>query len=73
MAAGEFADWQDSLRQRLTSVTRPNEFEEIVEKLSTGILFPARWCKVIQIKRFEHHRFACQSCQTISLWKQRLL
>ena len=37
MAAGEFADWQDSLRQRLTSVTWPKEFEEIVEKLSTGI------------------------------------
>ena len=37
MAAGEFADWQDSLRQRLTTVTWPKEFDEIVEKLSTGI------------------------------------
>lgn len=37
MAAGEFADWQDSLRQRLAAVTWPKEFNEIVEKLSTGI------------------------------------
>ena len=37
MAAGEFADWQDSLRPRLAAVTWPKEFDEIVEKLSTGI------------------------------------
>ena len=37
MAAGEFADWQYSLRQRLAAVAWPKEFDEIVEKLSTGI------------------------------------
>ena len=37
MAAGEFADWQDSLRQSLSTVTWPKEFGEIVEKLSTGV------------------------------------
>ena len=37
MAAGEFADWQDSLRQSLAAVKWPKEFKEIVEKLSTGI------------------------------------
>ena len=37
MADGEFADWQDSLRQRLAAVTWPKEFDEIVQKLSTGI------------------------------------
>lgn len=37
MAAGEFADWQDSLRQSLSTVTWPKEFDEIVEKLSTGV------------------------------------
>ena len=36
MAAGEFADWQDSLKQRLAGVTWPKEFDEIVEKLSAG-------------------------------------
>lgn len=36
MAAGEFADWQDSLKQSLAAVTWPKEFDEIVKKLSTG-------------------------------------
>ena len=37
MAAGEIADWQNSLRQRLAAVTWPREFHGIIEKLSNGI------------------------------------
>ena len=37
MAAGEIADWHISLRQRLAAVSWPIEFQEVVEKLSTGI------------------------------------
>lgn len=37
MAAGEFADWQVSLREKLAALDWPAEFEEIVDKLSNGI------------------------------------
>ena len=37
MAAGEFADWQVSLREKLAALDWPVEFQEIVDKLSNGI------------------------------------
>ena len=37
MAAGEIADWQGSLSQRLAAVDWPIEFHGVVEKLSNGI------------------------------------
>lgn len=37
MAAGEFADWQVSLREKLAALDWPAEFQEIVDKLSNGI------------------------------------
>ena len=37
MAAGEFADWQVSLREKLAARDWPVEFQEIVDKLSNGI------------------------------------
>ena len=37
MAAGEFAEWQDSLVAELSSRTWPNQFHAIVEKLTNGI------------------------------------
>lgn len=37
MAAGEFAEWQDSLVVELSSRTWPNQFHPIVEKLANGI------------------------------------